>query len=195
VLREFSNRGRRHKLTPAGRRQVASLAARLADQQIDTIYTSPLLRALESSQVLAQRLGAPVEVAEPLREYDVGTFEGTRSAEHWERYEAVLREWMLAGNRDARTGGGESLTEIHDRFGSFVVRLPDVFPLGGNVVLLAHGGLFRCALPSVLANVSPRYSFEHALDHASWVRAVFREDGSLHCTEWAGVIVPPGGVE
>lgn len=164
----------------------------MADRQVDAIYTSPLLRARESSELLARRLGAPVEVAEALREYDVGTFEGTSSADHWERYEAVLREWMLDGNPDARTGGGESLTEIHGRFRSFVVGLPDMFPLGGTIVLVAHAGLFRCALPSVLANVSPRYSFEHALDHASWVRAVFREDRTLDCTEWAGVSVPPG---
>ena len=103
-----------------------------------------------------------------------------------------MRGWLLDGEKDLRIAGGESLTEMEGRFGSFVFSLPSRFPDGGDVVLLAHGGLFRCALPHVLANVTAPYSFAHVLDHGAWVMAEFR-DGALVCREWAGTHLEPDG--
>lgn len=192
LVREFSNRGRRHPLTTRGRAQVETLAARLREHPIRAIFCSPILRAIESAELLSVRLGVDWQVAEALREYDVGSFEGTRDAANWEAYEQVLRGWLLEGRKELRTGGGESLTEIEDRFGAFVFSLARRFPDGGDVILLGHGGLFRCALPHVLANVSARYSFANVLDHVAWVMAEFR-DGELVCRDWADKHLEPGG--
>jgi broad specificity phosphatase PhoE len=191
---EFSNQGLRHPLTPTGRAQVDALATRLADRRVDRVYSSPILRASQSAELLSERLGVAFEVVEALREYDVGRFEGTTDAEHWAEYDRVVRGWLLEGDRELRTGGGESLTEIQARFGGFVRSLPGRWPEGGNLVLLSHGGLFRVALPDVLSNVGPRFAFEHVLDHVTWVQATFMNDGSLRCDEWAGTTPgePPG---
>lgn len=169
-----------------------TLAARLQEYPIRIVFCSPILRAVQSAELLSTRLGVDYEVAEALREYDVGSFEGTRDSANWEVYEQVLRGWLLDGQKDLRTGGGESLTEIEDRFSSFVFSLPARFPDGGDVILLAHGGLFRCALPHVLANVSARYSFANILDHVAWVMAEFR-DGDLVCRDWSNTHLEPDG--
>ncbi len=187
---EFSNRGWRHPLTTRGRVQVETLAERLQEHPIRAIFCSPILRAIQSAQLLSMRLGVDYEVVEALREYDVGSFEGTRDSANWEEYERVVRRWLLGGEKDLRTGGGESLTEIEDRFGSFVFGLPGRFPDGGDVILVAHGGLFRSALPHVLANVSARYSYANVVGHVAWVMAEFR-DGDLVCRDWADTHLEP----
>lgn len=161
-----------------------ALAERLREYPIRGIFCSPILRAVQSAELLSMRLGVAYEVAEALREYDVGMFEGTSDPANWEAYEQVLRGWLLDGRKDLRTGGGENLTEIEDRFGAFVFSLPRRFPDGGDVILLGHGGLFRCALPHVLVNVSSRYSYANVLGHVAWVTAEFR-DGELLCRAWA----------
>lgn len=187
----FSNRDLPHRLTENGRRQVALLAERLKEYPITKIFCSPVLRAVQSAELVSQQLNVDYEIVEALREYDVGTFEGSSDPADWESYEDVMRGWLLDGDSKLRTGGGESLEEIHRRFGSFVFGLPAAFPNGGDVVLLAHGGLFRCALPHVLANVTPRYSFAYVLDHVSWVMAE-AERGAFLCREWSGLRVEPG---
>jgi broad specificity phosphatase PhoE len=55
LLQEISNRGIRHGLTPKGRAQADALAVGLDGQKIVQIYSSPLLRAVETSAIVAGR--------------------------------------------------------------------------------------------------------------------------------------------
>jgi hypothetical protein len=60
------------------------------------------------------------------------------------------------------------------------------------VLVVGHGGLFRCMLPHILSNVSYRYAHAHPLGHTSWIFAV--DDGELTCREWAGASVASGAL-
>jgi 2,3-bisphosphoglycerate-dependent phosphoglycerate mutase len=182
ILGEFSNTGTKHPLTVAGRAQAARLAARLADQGgVHRILTSPLLRAQQTAQILAERLGVPVVADERLREFDVGQFEGTRDPSHWEEFAAVVAAWMLDGDVDRRVGGGESHAEIRARF---VPLVQEVAALPGRTVLVGHGGLFLCMLPCVLSNVTVAWALAHPLTPTDTV--VARRAGErLVCSRWA----------
>jgi hypothetical protein len=61
VLEVFSNRGLEHGLTQRGRVQTASLAQKLAGRQIIKLFTSPILRATQTAEILAEMLGVPCE--------------------------------------------------------------------------------------------------------------------------------------
>ena len=84
---EFSNQGLKHPLTLEGRQQAAALADALQTQSVTYIYSSPVLRALETAIILAGRLGVEYEVAEALREYDVGLLEGRSDDEAWHAWQ------------------------------------------------------------------------------------------------------------
>lgn len=87
-------------LTPPGREQAAGLAAALEGRSITIVYSSPVLRAIETSVIVAHHLGVEYEVREALREVDVGNLEGRSDEEAWRQWRSCLR----AG----RTGGGGS---------------------------------------------------------------------------------------
>jgi broad specificity phosphatase PhoE len=146
LLREFSNRGDKHGLTSRGREQMLELADRRSNANISRIYASPVRRARESAELLGVRLAVEWCTEEALREYDVGTFEGTSSTANWDAYEQVVAAWLLGRDWDQRTGGGESLREIEARFMPFVDRLRvEVLP-GAPVLLLGHASPARpCA--------------------------------------------------
>jgi len=76
LLHEISNRGLRHGLTRKGREQAVALAQRLQHRPIAHIYSSPVLRAIETSVILANRLEVDYEITDALREYDCGILEG-----------------------------------------------------------------------------------------------------------------------
>jgi len=63
-------------LSEAGRRHAAALAQRLADTRIDAFYSSPVQRARETAQILAEPRSLPVRIAEGFTEIDVGRWEG-----------------------------------------------------------------------------------------------------------------------
>lgn len=76
LLREFSNRGLKHGLTDKGRTQAAELAQKLKETPVTKIFSSPLLRAVQTTEILAASLSKPYQLTGALREYDCGVLEG-----------------------------------------------------------------------------------------------------------------------
>lgn len=190
TLGVFSNRSLAHPLTGRGRDQAAQLAHRLCQESVDRIYTSPLPRASETAEILHEQLGAPVQLAPALREYDVGRYDGSSDAEHWREYDDVLTAWMLRDDWDRRVGGGESYREMERRFQPFVEQ---ILGQAGTTVLVGHGGIYRCMLPRTLANVTPRWALAHPLDNTEVVLAI-PHNGRVACTRWGDTTTEPGDV-
>ena len=72
LLHEFSNSGHRHPLTARGIEQARTVARSLSGLQVARIYSSPILRAVQTAQILAEQSSASVTVTEALREWSVG---------------------------------------------------------------------------------------------------------------------------
>ena len=63
-------------LSSVGKEQAKELATKLAKEPIDTIYSSPLSRAMETAKPLAHKINKPVKEDERLLEIDMGSFSG-----------------------------------------------------------------------------------------------------------------------
>jgi probable phosphoglycerate mutase len=173
-------------LTPKGRRQAAALADRLRDQRITHIYSSPLLRAIETAVLVANRLGLDYEVADALREYDCGSAEGRSDAGAWQLWRELFDAWLVDGRWEQRIAGGESFYDVRERFAPFIEGLASRHgDSGARILCISHGGLYRAMLPQVLANVEDRRMAEHGFDHTSCLVAEWRPQG-LTCVEWLG---------
>src|SRR5690349_15849943 len=72
------------QLSPLGLRQCQAVAEALAIEAVDAVIASPLSRALQSAQVIADHLRLPVEVDPRLMEINAGIFQGHT----WEEIEA-----------------------------------------------------------------------------------------------------------
>lgn len=190
LLDEFSNRGLKHSLTARGREQAVGLAQKLAGVAVTRVFTSPLLRATQTAEIVAARLGAPYQIVDALREYDCGVLEGKSDPTSWAEYQRVQDEWLLHRRWESRSEGGESFIDMRARFVPFI----DQVVAGGNavpgdVLLIAHGGLYRCMLPVVLDNVDFDFAVAHPLANTAAVVAEVAGD-KLVCLEWDGVILP-----
>jgi broad specificity phosphatase PhoE len=185
LLREFSNRGVKHPLTATGCEQALALAHALRGIEVTRIFASPVLRAVQTAEIVAGELGWGYEVVDALREYDVGVLEGRADAASWQRYWEINDAWLVRHEWDARIEQGESFLDIRRRFVPFIEQLvhDGATNPASNIVLVGHGGTYRCMLPLVLDNIDFPFVLAHGMGHADVVVAELTANG-LTCLAW-----------
>ena len=101
-------------LNEVGRAQALAMAFNAAHQRFHAIYSSDLLRAQETAQVLAQREDHTVKLLPQLRERHYGIFQGITAAQGAERYPQAYAHY-LARDLDYDFETGESLRGFAER--------------------------------------------------------------------------------
>jgi broad specificity phosphatase PhoE/D-serine deaminase-like pyridoxal phosphate-dependent protein len=121
---------------------VHRLALAVAEEDIAAVYSSDLLRALETAQAVARGSGDPVVTDTGLRERGFGSFEGMSYAEINERWPEMGERWR---RRDPTFGapGGETLTDFYARSIATTSRLAAQHP-GQTIAIVSHGGVMDC---------------------------------------------------
>lgn len=191
LAQEFSNSGWKHPLTKVGVEQARTAASGLSDLRVERIYSSPVMRAVQTAQILAESLGAPLESHEALREWDVGVYEGTDQPAGWELHRQVQDDWFIYGKLDSRMPGGESFYDIRERFAPFVESLVRKGRhTNQKVVLVGHGGLYMAMLPEIFGNVDWAFARQHGFSYTEYALAEPRA-GGLHCVSWCGHSMDP----
>jgi broad specificity phosphatase PhoE len=126
-------------LNDAGREQARALADELAGDRIDLVYTSDLLRARETAEIVARRLDADVVARSELREIDVGEWEGLTWSEIEERYPEGARTWHEHGYG---WKSGETYDQLGERIIAALRRIAADHP-DRRVLVVGHGGTVR----------------------------------------------------
>src|SRR5262249_1456819 len=80
------------QLNEKGRGEAERLAAKLAGEKLQRIFSSPLERCLETAAPLAQRTGLKVETADALLEVDFGEWTG-RTFVDLDAHSAEWKQW------------------------------------------------------------------------------------------------------
>ena len=122
------------ELTQQGIEQARELAQKLADIKIDLIISSPMRRALDTSNIIAEICGAEVMIDERLREQNYGIFEGMnpKTPEFLEYKKCFAYKYP----------GGESMMQVAARTYPLIDEVKEKYE-GKNVLLLCHGGVWR----------------------------------------------------
>jgi broad specificity phosphatase PhoE len=136
------------RLTDRGFEQARAVAERLGDAGATRILTSPLRRAGETAQVIAERLDLPVSELEELRELRESDGYGELSLT-----DQRLRRWSVwmaehGDDPDHSYRGGESFSEIIARVRTVQERL--VADETDSVIAISHGIFLRFFLMQVV---------------------------------------------
>ena len=178
----ISNYGSPFGLTERGRQQVQALAGRLKDLPITTMYSSPVLRAMDTADILYGSLDLPYRVTEALREYNCGVLEGKSDEESWRLHRQYYEDWTLRQDYSNRPEGGESFVDIQNRFVPFIESMKSNSE--EDILLVGHGGLFHLMLPLVLTNIDNDFVRSHGIGYTDCVIAELRGD-ELVCLQWS----------
>ncbi len=139
-------------LNDTGRADARTAAGRLGGDLHHAIYASPLRRARETAEIIAEELGLdePTLIRD-LREREFGEGEGLLVSEYIDRY----------GDWSAPVPGAETFDDVAER----TVRALDGIardsrrrsaPAAESVIVVAHGGVIRALIDHVSGGTLPR---------------------------------------
>jgi probable phosphoglycerate mutase len=121
-----------------GRRQADELAASFTGAGFDAVWSSPLVRARETAQIIAGALGLPPPSChEGLKERHFGAIQGIPKSELAELNPA-LTEQIVRRNPAAEFVGGESMDEFADRSIGACIEI-GARHHGDRVLIITHG--------------------------------------------------------
>lgn len=145
-------RGINAPLNEMGRRQAEALAAHYASHEFNAIYSSTLLRALETARaVAAVHKHAPLVSLNDLEEMSWGSYEGLNvTAKMREDFNQMREEWRQ-GNLDFALAGGESARDVQQRAVSALDYIVQKHQ-GQRVMVVAHGRFLRILLATILSD-------------------------------------------
>lgn len=124
-------------LNQQGLEQARRTAAALEGTPIDAIYSSNLLRAMQTAEILAASRGLPMRLDARLREIHQGEWQGLRVSEIEARH-ASLYEQRSSNPYAFAPPGGESTAEVQVRVLSFLAETSQKHP-GEAVAVVSHG--------------------------------------------------------
>ncbi|MGH3684721.1 MAG: bifunctional RNase H/acid phosphatase [Pseudonocardiaceae bacterium] len=161
-------------LTELGKHQAAGAAARLATiDDVVTVVSSPLLRARQTAEPVADALGVPLTVHDGLIETDFGAWEGLTFAEASARDRELHSRWLT--DTSMVPPGGESMDAVHRR----VRRVRDQLIAehgAATLIVVSHVTPIKSLLRMAL-DAGPSLLHRLHLDIASLSIAEFYPDG------------------
>lgn len=143
----------------------------------DAVYTSDLVRAVQTATPIAQLLKCPLVATNALREMHFGQWEGKSwkeiEAEFPEAYHHYMQNW-----KTANTPQGESYSDLTGRVRSF---LENIFKKAEyrSIVIVGHAGSLRVIISEILGR-SAEESMEIQIDRGKAVVLQF----DCHSGDW-----------
>jgi len=170
-------------LTALGHDQAEALVEALADEKIDGIFVSSMIRTHLTAAPLVAARGLEPAVRDGLREIAAGDVEGKTDEASVHQYVHTLLEWC-AGELDVRMPGAETGHEVIERFDQVV---NEAEALGvDSVVLVSHGAMIRAWCAARTGNVDLDFVSNHYVVNTGIVVIEGSSESGWEVESWLG---------
>lgn len=133
-------------LNQKGREQARALALALKHEPIMAIYSSPLVRAIETTRLIKMfHLSTPFFEEEGLIEMDLGDFDGMEAKQWAAQFRDFHKAWQ-ENPASVKMPGGESLKDVQTRAIDTLERITTMYPPGSTLLFCSHNFVNRTIL-------------------------------------------------
>lgn len=158
-------------LNDKGRSEASRLADRLKTAALDSIFSSPLKRAVETAAIINRLHDLPLTIVPEFSEIDLGEWEGLNYTQVREQFPEIHRRWI--SDPDFPIPGGESFTSVCARTQKGLER---IMADGSKHILIAgHASVNRAILANLLG-VSPAAARHFRTGNAALSRLLLLEN-------------------
>ncbi len=135
-------------LNETGKEQAQKIAARLANDPIDAIYSSPLQRALQTARPLADFKHLQVQTEPGLNDISFGALEGLKVEEARQAFPEIIDKWLNEPGH-CKFPKGDSVKGLRTRLEDTLNALSAIHP-DQTIALVSHRVVCHAAVCIVL---------------------------------------------
>jgi phosphoserine phosphatase len=136
-------------LNAIGRKQAEQVARRIASQwKPAAIFTSPLSRAMQTAETIAQKVHLSALTADGLVDIDYGQWQGLTPEEARQQWPDLVTNWYEHPEA-VEIPGGETLVQVRNRSMSAIKEISWLHP-DQEIILVSHTVVNRLILLGVL---------------------------------------------
>jgi len=151
------------ELSKEGCKQAELLRDRLQNYHIDALYSSDLIRARQTAEIINQTLQLPHVIREEIREISFGELEGKTD----EYIKTNFREFKREQKKlieDIPYPGGENGTSVYERAMPVIQEIAQSGKK--NIVIVTHGGTIRVLMAALFGrNQAKRFLYGVSLEN------------------------------
>lgn len=173
-------------LTSLGRAQAAGVPAALAEERIDGIFASALIRTQQTAAPLASARGLEVEVLDGIHEIEAGDVEMATDHASYRAYLGTCLAWG-SGDRSRMMPGATDGTAFFTRFDASIAQLSGL----GTAAVVSHAAAMRVWVAGTAKNIDPMSITREELDNTGLVVLEGSFDDGWDLVSWHGS--PLGG--
>lgn len=169
-------------LDGTGRRQAALAGERLRSYGLEKLYSSELLRAKETADIINESLCLPCEVLPDIQEIDFGGFTGRTDEEIRSIYHDFRRKRALHQEDIPYPEGGECGADVVRRV------MPQIFRLcerrENRIAVVTHGGVIRSVCAEILqTHQKNKLKFGIDMENTSFTHLIYDEERTFFFLE------------
>ena len=185
VNRILVGRHMQSHLTAQGRQQVADSAKQLRSIAIDKVYVSPVLRALETAQIVCQILGVDYKIDERLYETEMGKLVGMNYEELITKYGDVFMRFYSEYDPVLESFGVERFASIKQRIKNLLDELVEKHE-DSNILMVTHLDPIKAALANLL-DLRPEALYRWHIRNASLT--ILKHESKIYSLSGVNVMV------
>lgn len=162
------------ELSIEGRKQAELLKNRIHNYKMDALYSSNLIRAIQTAEILNETLKLPHEIREGIKEISFGDLEGKTDDFIKENFKDFKKE-QLKLLEDLPYPGGENGTSVYERAMPII---QEIIQSGKkNILVVTHGGTIRVLLTALFGkSQAKRLLFGISLENTSITQLVYNSE-------------------
>jgi len=164
-------------LNEEGKSQTQALALALKHESLTAVYSSPLMRAMETARsIKVFHPSTPLFEEEGLIEMDLGKLDGKKAGKWILKHQEFYKVWRTAPSR-LKMPGGESLEEVQIRALDTLERITKPYPPGSTLLLCSHNFVNRTIICHALG--LPLDRFLDFQQDAAALNVLYKREGKL----------------
>jgi 2,3-bisphosphoglycerate-dependent phosphoglycerate mutase len=165
VSRMLVGRHIKSHLTDQGKQQVADAAKNLKSVEIDKVFASPVIRTVETAQIVCKTLGMNYEIDERLYEIELGKLVGMNYEEVTTKYGDLFLRFYTESDPILENFGVEAFASVKKRIKSLLDEALQKHQ-DRNILMVTHLDPIKAAL-ALLLDLKPEALYRWQIRNAS----------------------------
>ena len=174
-------------LTDYGKHQVLDTAKYLGEISIDKVLVSPVVRTIETAEIVCEYLGLDYQIDERLYEIELGRLVGMNYEEIISKYGNLFLEFYTENEAALTPYGVESFASIKQRIKNILDEMAETYS-DRNVLMISHLDPIKAAI-AIILDLKPESLYKWQIRNASLT--ILKNDNKAYTLTGVNVMSMP----